>query len=56
MEVCLCACMLMAADKTHASEIGPAVWPIWVAVGRRDGVGFFASVSVQLMSWYSAPQ
>lgn len=25
--VCLWACMLMAADKAHASEISPAVWP-----------------------------
>lgn len=48
--------MLMAADKTHTSEISPAVWPIRVAVGRRDRVGFFTSVSMQLMCWYLAPQ
>lgn len=47
--------MLMAADKAHASEISPAVWPIWVAVGRRDRGGFSASVSMRLKSWCSAP-
>lgn len=47
--------MLMAADKAHASEISPAVWLIRVAVGRRDRGGFSASVSMQLISWCSAP-